>query len=168
MEDKNKKGRRDVLKSLATVPVVGALAYGWYRKKQHDLLLKKSIHEEVNIDAVNPVAIREVPKDKQIRLGIIGTGGRGRSLLKAVGFLNPEMIDDWIASAKENSNDNRYEEYLEQEDLNVVVNGVCDIYDINAEKGLKACANTERQSSSGKMGNAPKRYTTYKDAYPCR
>ena len=163
MEEKNKNGRREVLKSLATVPVVGALAYGWYRKMQHDHLLKKAIHEEVNIDAVNPVAIREVPKDKQIRLGIIGTGGRGRSLLKAAGFLHPDIIDDWIASAKENPNDHRYDEYLEQEDLNVVVNGVCDIYDINAERGIAACSNTERKPSVGKMGNTPKRYKNYKE-----
>ncbi len=109
MEEKNKQGRRDVLKSLATVPVVGALAYGWYRKKQHDLLLKKSINEEVNIEATNPVALREVSKEKQIRLGIIGTGGRGRALLKSVGFLSPEIIDGWIASAKDNPKDHRYE-----------------------------------------------------------
>lgn len=163
MEEKNKKGRREVLKSLATVPVVGVLAYGWYRKKQHDLFLKKSIHEEINIDAVNPVAVREVSKEKQIRLGIIGTGGRGRDLLKSVGFLSPESIDNWVASAKENPNDHRYEEYLEQEGLNVVVNGVCDIYDINAEKGILACSNIDRQPSSGKLGKSPKRYKTYKE-----
>ena len=29
------KSRRDVIKSLATVPVLGAFAYGYYKKKRY-------------------------------------------------------------------------------------------------------------------------------------
>ena len=163
MEEKNKQGRRDVLKSLATVPVLGAFAYGWYRKKRYDNLLRKSIHNEVSLDAENPVAKRVVSKDRQIRLGIIGTGGRGRALLKAAGFIHPEIIDDWIVSADKNPRDKRYEEFLDQEDLNVVVNGVCDVYDINAGKGMTSCANVKREPSKGEQGNQPKRYNTYQE-----
>ncbi len=32
--------RREILKGLATVPVLGALFYGWYRKQKYDNLLK--------------------------------------------------------------------------------------------------------------------------------
>ena len=78
MDEKNRLGRRDILKSLATVPVLGAFAYGYYKKKKYDRLLKKAIHSEISIDANNPVASRVVNKERQIRLGIIGTGGRGR------------------------------------------------------------------------------------------
>ena len=163
MEEKNKQGRRDVLKGLATIPVLGVFAYGWYKKRSYDNLLKKAIHNEVSIEAENPVALRDVPKDKQIRLGIIGSGGRGRAILKAAGFINPEVVGNWIAAASENPNDKRYEEYLEQEDLNLVVNGVCDIYDINAEKGMKACANVNRLSSNEGLSGKPKRYNTYQE-----
>lgn len=163
MEENNKIGRRDILKSLATVPVLGVFAYGWYKKKKYDSLLKKAIHNEVSINAENPVALRSVSKDKQIRLGIIGSGGRGRSILKGAGFLNSTIIDDWIAAASENPNDRRYKEFLEQEDLNVVVNGICDIYDINFEKALNACQNINRQPSNGEMVGKPKRYRTYKE-----
>ncbi len=162
-ENKNKIGRRDILKSLATIPVVGALAYGWYRKKRYDRLWKNAMHEEISLEAENPVASRNVSKDKQIRLGIIGTGGRGRDILKAAGFLHPENIDEWVESASTTSRDTRYEEFLEQEDLNVVVNAVCDIYDVNAEKALMACANVNRQASSGQMSSQPKRYRTYQE-----
>jgi predicted dehydrogenase len=99
----------------------------------------------------------------KIRLGIIGTGGRGRSLLKAAGFLNPAIVDQYIEDARENKADKRYEEFLEQDDLNVAVNGVCDIYDVNAEKGIKACANIHRNPSDGEMGKIPKRYKTYRE-----
>jgi predicted dehydrogenase len=162
-EKNNRIGRRDLLKGLATIPVAGAFLYAWYQKRKYDQIYKKAIRDLVNIDGVNPQFERKVPTGKQIRLGIIGTGSRGRSLLKATGFLRPEIIDDWIEAAAKNSADKRYEEFLEQDDLNVVVNGVCDIYDLNAERGVRACTNLNRMGSDGKMGNAPKRYINYID-----
>ena len=114
MEDNKRKiSRREIIKGLATVPVAGALIYGWYRKEKHDLLYKEAVREEVRLDAMNPVLGRNVSTDKKIRLGIIGTGGRGRSLLKAAGFLNPEIIDTYIEDARKNKADKRYEEFLE-------------------------------------------------------
>jgi predicted dehydrogenase len=160
---KGKIGRREVIKSLATIPVLGAFAYGWYKKRNYDKFLKESILENINLDAVNPVFERKVSNKKQIRLGIIGTGGRGRALLKGAGFLRPEIIDDWKEGAAKNDTDHRYRDYLEQEDLNVVVTGLCDIYEGNAKMGLDACANNFREGSDGKMGSRPKRYKTYKD-----
>ena len=160
---KGKIGRREVNKSLATIPVLGAFAYGWYKKRNYDKFLKESILENINLDAVNPVFERKVSNKKQIRLGIIGTGGRGRALLKGAGFLRPEIIDDWKEGAAKNDTDHRYRDYLEQEDLNVVVTGLCDIYEGNAKMGLDACANNFREGSDGKMGSRPKRYKTYKD-----
>jgi predicted dehydrogenase len=155
--------RRDVVKGLATVPVLGAFAYGWYKKRNLDKMLHDAIREEITLDNENPVFNRKVSNEKQIRLGIIGTGGRGRSLLKACGFLHPEIIDDYIKASKKDKTDKRYQEFLDQEDLNVVINGVCDIFDVNAEKGIKACANPDRSPSNGKMVIPPKRYKNYKE-----
>lgn len=164
MEENPKKiGRRDILKGLATVPVVGAFLYTWYRKRKYENLLKKAIQEEVRIDAINPAEERNVSKEKQIRLGIIGTGGRGRALLMGAGFLRPEIIDGWLEEAAGNSADKRYHDFLQQEDLNVVINGLCDIYDINAERGMRACANVKRLGSDGEMGDKPRRYKNYKE-----
>ncbi len=162
-EDKKKINRREIIKGLATVPVLGALAYAWYRKTRIDRMVKNAIQQEISLNYTNPLIERAVSQERQIRLGIIGTGGRGRSLLKGAGFLNPEIIDDWKNAAKKNSSDKRYEEFLEQPDLNVVVNGLCDIYDGNAEKGLKACANKDRLGSDKPQAVKPKRYANYKD-----
>jgi predicted dehydrogenase len=160
----NKKiGRRELIKALATVPVLGAFIYGWYRKQKFDWFLKQSIKEEIRLDAVKPVIKRDVSRERPIRLGIIGCGMRGRDLLKAAGFVHPKTIDEWKEEALINRIDKRYHDYLEQDDLNVVVNGVCDIFDINAEKGLEAAANINRESSGGQMGQKPKRYRTYKE-----
>lgn len=158
-----KPGRRKALKNLVAVPVAGALFYAWYRNRRHDSFLKKSIRGDLNLDQSNPVFGRNVSTEQQIRLGIIGTGGRGRALLKAAGFLRPEIIDGYIEDAKNNPADRRYEDFLQQDDLNVLVNGVCDIYDLNADRGMKACANIHKLGSEGEMGPAPKRYKNYKD-----
>jgi len=163
MEENKKPGRRDALKALATVPVVGALAYSWYRKNKYDDLMKKAIREEVKLDESNPLLTRSVSNGKLIRLGIIGTGGRGTYLLRSAGFVHPKTIDAWIEAASENSADRRYKEFLEQEDLNIEVNGICDIYDINAKKAQEICANTKRSGSSGELASEPKRYNTYQE-----
>ncbi|MCD4664665.1 MAG: Gfo/Idh/MocA family oxidoreductase, partial [Bacteroidales bacterium] len=160
--EKSTISRRDIIKGLATVPVLGAFFYGWYKKRKLDILLKNAIQEELTLDDENLVFNRKVSNEKQIRLGIIGTGSRGRALLKACGYLRPEIIDEFIELAKQNKTDKRYAGFLKQEDLNVVINGVCDVFDVHAEYGLKACANVDRLPSGGKMYKPPKRYRNYK------
>lgn len=162
-EDKQPdKGRRDALKTLATVPVLGALAYGVYRKR-------KEAVKDRNISDVFQVSNRkasflEPQKDgRQIRLGIIGFGIRGKQLLRAAGFAEPSWIDKMKEAGQSNKKDTRYQQYLEQDDLNITVNGVCDIFDRFAEEGLLAGSNIYREGSEGKFGPQPKRYRTYQE-----
>ena len=164
MEEKNNKiTRREIVKGLATVPVAAALLYGWYRKIKYDNVFRKALQDEVKLSAENPVMASKNSNEKLIRLGIIGAGGRGRYLLKAAGFVRPDTIDDWIDAAAYNKADKRYQDFVEQEDLNIVINGICDIYDLNAESGTKACANIKRVGANGEMGKAPHRYKNYKE-----
>jgi predicted dehydrogenase len=155
--------RRDLLKGLATVPVLGAFAYSWLHKQQYDKYLKKSIQEEIRLKATAPDLPLTGPMDKQIRLGLIGYGIRGKQLARAAGFAHPELIDKWIEAASQNANDNRYKNYLGQEDLNVVVNGVCDIFDTYGKMAQEAGANINREGSDGRMGNKPRRYNHYRE-----
>ena len=53
-KDKKNISRRDVLKSLATVPVVGAVAYGALKKKQYDHYLNSKIAEELGMSYSEP------------------------------------------------------------------------------------------------------------------
>jgi predicted dehydrogenase len=163
MAENNTNRRREFIKGLATVPVVGALAYGWYKKKHYDNMMKNAIREEVKLENTNPLLTRVVSDKKQLRLGIIGAGGRGSYLLKAAGFVHPETIDEWKAAAKENPADTRYKDFLEQDDLNIVFNGVCDIYDAHAERAQRACANINREGTGGNHALLPKRYRTYQE-----
>ncbi|HSG68177.1 MAG TPA: Gfo/Idh/MocA family oxidoreductase [Bacteroidales bacterium] len=155
--------RRDLLKGMATVPVLGAFGFAWYKKHSYESYLKSNILEEIGLKATAPEIPAIGPMDKHIRLGIIGYGIRGKHLARAAGFAHPELIDDWIKGTAENGNDNRYRQYLAQEDLNVSLNGVCDIFDTYGRMAQEAGANINREGSNGKMGNVPVRYTNYID-----
>lgn len=155
--------RRDLLKGLATVPVLGAFAFAWYKKQNFERYLKSNILDEIQLKATAPEIPPTGSMDKQIRLGLIGYGIRGKQLAKAAGFTHPELIDKWIQDASENSSNTRYQDYLGQEDLNVVLNGVCDIFDTYGRMAQEAGANIYREGSEGKMGPEPKRYQNYED-----
>ncbi len=155
--------RRELLKSLATVPVLGAFAYAQLRKTRYDRILNSSILDELGISQKSDQKIRPLSKGKKLRLGIIGYGGRGKYLLRAAGFAEPKWIDSVKEAAMNNSADKRYEEYLEQEDLNIELNAVCDIFDINAEKALATAGNPGRKGSDSKPEHEAKRYKTYRE-----
>lgn len=155
-------GRRNALKALATAPLLGAMAYGVYRKQKYERN-SRDISDVFQVSKENPTIMSTQPDGKQIRLGVIGFGIRGKQLLRAAGFAEPSWIDTLIEAHKSNKKDNRYQQYLEQESLNVVVNGVCDIFDVYGEAAVKACSNIYREGSNGKFGNVPKRYRHYKE-----
>ena len=168
MENKktNKSGvsRRDLLKGFATLPVLGAFGYGMYRKWNTDRLRQNSITRELGLDFDEHTVAAPLKSDgKTLRIGIIGYGIRGEQLMRAAGFARPELIDDWKHAARENTDDHRYAEYLEQEDLNIVVTAVCDLFDVHAENALKAAANTRRLGTDGEMAPPAKRYRRYTD-----
>ncbi len=171
-EDKNNKpkesslpespGRRNVIKALATLPVLGALGYGIYKKRQYDKTLR-NVGDVFKLSSETPTIAPLKSDGKTIRIGVIGFGGRGKYLLRAAGFATPEKLQEWIDAAKENKNDTRYEDFKNQEDLNIVFAGVCDVFDTFAEEGIAAGANIYKQGVNGKMGTAPKRYRHYKE-----
>ncbi len=162
-EQQPDKGRRDALKTLATVPVLGALAYGVYQKRK-DALKDRNISDVFKVSNQQASYLEPLKDGRQIRLGIIGFGIRGKQLLRAAGFAEPSWIDSMIEGHKNNKNDTRYQQYLEQDDLNVVVNGVCDIFDVYGNDAVLAGSNINREGSNGKsFGKPPKRYRTYKE-----
>lgn len=161
--DSRKMKRRDMIKGLATIPVVGALAYGSWKKKRYDELFRKNIRNVTDLSAASPQITEFGDVNPKLRIGIIGFGGRGEHLLRAAGFAHPGIVEGWKEAALNNSSDKRYQDYLAQDDLNLEVNGICDLYDVHAERALAASANKGREGLNGSFGKKAKNYTNYKD-----
>jgi predicted dehydrogenase len=166
-KDKNaggsKMNRRDVIKGLATVPVLGAMAYGTWRKTRQDHLRSHKLAKELNMSPENLEYTPYKHDGETLKIGIIGFGIRGTQLMKAAGFVPPKTIQEWKEAAEKDSSNTRYSEFLEQDDLNIRVTGVCDLFDVHAEDAMAAAANVGREGLNGKMGQAPKRYRTYQE-----
>ncbi len=157
-----KIARRDIIKSLATVPLLGAVAYGVIKTRK-TALLNRDISDVFHISSSDAVFLQPKADGKQIRLGLIGYGIRGNQLMRAIGFVEPSYIDTLIAAKKNNPDDTRLDQFREQDDLNIVINGVCDIFDVYGEAAIRAGANINREGTNGKSGPAPKRYRTYQE-----
>ncbi len=162
-ENKNSITRRDILKGIATVPVVGALAYGAYKKKKYDHYLNNSIVQELGLSHDEPEVKTSVGNGKEIRIGFIGYGSRGKYLARSLGYAHPSFVDNWIEAAEKNPNDKRYSDFLAQDNLNVRITAVCDIFDTFGEMAIEMAANVNRVGSGGEMAKKPKRYKNYKE-----
>ncbi len=145
--------RRDIIRGLAALPVLGVFFLGASAKKSSDESLKQRILEELNVEATPPPPSGSMAGDP-IRLGIIGFGIRGEQLMRALGFASKEWKERMKKSALENPKDSRLQDFLSQENLNVRITGVCDVFDVHAEQAIEA----------GTIdGNKPKRYRHYQE-----
>lgn len=151
--------RRDVLKALATVPAFGAFAYTAYRKSRYDQLKTlQHIGRELGLTTKGIVGLPLTdPQSKTINIGLIGYGVRGKELAQGLGFAHPAMVDEMITGTSEYS----YEMFASQENLNIRIIAVCDIFDIYGKMAQETAANSNRVGSDGSIGELARRYTTY-------
>ncbi len=159
----NNMNRRDLLKGFATVPVIGALAYGTWRKRRMEHIRSHKLARELNMSTGSIEYIPYKHDGEKIRIGLIGYGIRGTQLMQAAGFVTPETIQAWKDAAARDSGNTRYENFLQQDDLNIEIAGVCDLFDVHAERAMAAAANTGREGTGGAMGKKPRRYAHYKE-----
>lgn len=154
-EQQDNKGfsRRDLLKGLIGIPVVGSLFAAAAAKYSSDKEVRETILSELNINAVAPPPSGPMAGDA-IRLGVIGFGIRGKQLMRALGFADKEWKESMMASAQKNKNDTRLKDFLEQENLNVQIRGICDVFDTYAAMAV---------DTGTVEGNTPKRYRTYQE-----
>ncbi len=155
------QGRRTILKSLVAAPVLGAMAYGIYKKRKYDRM-HRDISDVFKLNQ-KPAIMGAQSGGKKIRLGHIGFGIRGKHLMQAVGFAEPSYIDNLKKREKENPKFTGYRDFIEQDDLNVEITAVCDIFDVYGDAAVLAGSNVYREGTGGKTGKAPKRYRNYKE-----
>lgn len=155
--------RRDVLKGLATLPVAGAFLYSFGMQRRQDKKMNDDLRSTVDVSREAPVFAEYKPGNRVIRIGIIGYGGRGEHLVRSIGYAHPEVIDEWEKAARENPKDKRLEDFRKQDNLNVVVTAVCDVYQVRADRAVLASANEKRLGSEGEFGTRAKLYKDYRD-----
>ncbi len=161
-KESTKIGRRDVIKSLATVPLLGVMAYGAIKTRK-TALKGRDISDVFQLSSQDAVFLEPQADGKQVRLGLVGFGIRGKQLMRALGFAEPSYIDALIFAKNANPDDTRLDEFREQDDLNVVINGICDIFDAYGKAAQLTGSNIYREGSDGKFGPTPKRYATYQE-----
>ncbi len=161
---KNKKqiSRRDLIKGLATLPIAGAVVYGAYKKRHFEKILNRTIADELGISSSQPQATPVKSGGKEIRIGLIGFGIRGKQLAKALGFVHPTEVDEWLEGVQANKKDTRYKDFLAQEDLNIKITAVCDIFDTYGQMARETAANIKRKGTGEKLSELPKRYLNYR------
>lgn len=165
----NKGGikRRDLLKGLATLPILGGFIYSFIVKRSKDVNKRQAILKELGIGEkpAAPTVITKPPSKAGnfIRLGIIGNGGRGESLLRSAGIAHPDWVEEQRKEAEKNKLHTHLRDWLNQDDLNVVLTGVCDVFDVRAERGLAASKNEIRPGGASGPLLGAKRYRHYQD-----
>jgi predicted dehydrogenase len=147
--------RRDIIKGIATIPIVGGAIYGAYRKRKYERQLKSNLLAGLGVESDIRSSEQEesLTRDQQIRLGIIGFGIRGEQLVRASGFATEEWLEVQHEHAR-NGNDIALNTFLEQDDLNIVYNGVCDIFEVESEIALNTVSI---------KGHKAKRYHDWKE-----
>jgi predicted dehydrogenase len=155
MSEENKRTftRREILKGIAGAPVVGAIWWAGAAKSRQKSQSRESILKTLNIEASPPPASGSMAGDP-IRVGIVGFGIRGSQLCRAIGFAQTSWLKEQAKNAQENPDDTRLKTFLEQEDLNVQITAVCDIFDAHAEDAVSSFS-TEQV--------AVKRFRTYQE-----
>ena len=153
--------RREILKGLATIPVFGLFLVNLWQKIRRDALRKSNLLGDLIQEKSPPAVISGLSDSRHLRLGIIGYGGRGSHLIRGAGFATKEWTDTVSENARNNKLDKQFETFMTQEDLNVSLVGVCDLFDVRAEQCIDASKNEIRPG--GKPKQTATRYTHYTD-----
>jgi predicted dehydrogenase len=157
----DKVSRRDVLRGLATTPVLGVLAYDYWKQKAADKLKNKVVNLNLGLDDKKEES-KPINKSSEqlVRIGIIGIGGRGTALLKAAGFVSPEWYNGQVELNKKSS---VLQKYQNQEILNIEIAAVCDVFDLHAERGLNLASHGMQPNGQSANNKNVKRYKRYQD-----
>ena len=154
LNDKNKNiERRDILKGLATLPVLGVFGASVWSKGDHINKQKSTLLNELKIEAAVASPKGSMAGDP-IRLGIIGYGIRGEQLVQAAGYASKRWLKSMKEASEKNKKDTRLKDFLDQENLNVIFTGVCDVFDVKADEAIEAVAIDK---------NLPKRFKNYRE-----
>jgi len=151
--------RRTLLKALVGLPVLGVFAIELFKKWTFDQEKKHRILRELGLENIQAPAVLKSPyggHSELLRIGLIGFGSRAVTHANGLGFMHPEDVE---AMKK----DNTLNDWLAQENLNVAITGICDVFDLHAERGLATARNTVHPGGGASANLPVKRYHSYQE-----
>jgi len=160
---KFKTNRRTLVKALASVPFVAAFGYEWSKAVKNKAKKKENysrILQELGLKNKKEVVapISNSPQD-HLRIGVIGCGERALRVLRAAGFLWEEKLRD----LKSENNIAALNHWMSQEDFNISITGICDVFDMRAEAAVAQSKNSLQAVRDGKSIKGAKRYKHYQE-----
>ena len=153
--------RRELLKGLATLPAIAAFFVSLWAKLRRDALKKSNLLQDLVQEKQAPPIVASTGNSEHLRIGIIGYGGRGGHLVRGAGFATPGWTDLASENARKNRLDKRFATFMQQEDLNVSLVGVCDLFDFRSDLGVQASKNEVKPG--GKPKETATAYQHYTD-----
>jgi predicted dehydrogenase len=155
----SKSSRRTALKALIGIPILGVFGWEVIKSNKYTSNKKNRIIKELGLESLQaPVVLKRGTGDKGelLRVGMIGFGNRAGQLSNGLGYMHPN-------EAERRKNDNSLADWLGQEDLNVAMTGICDVFDLHAEEGLSTAQSGIRSGGAKSSGLPVKRYGHYKE-----
>ena len=110
--------RREVLKGLATVPVLGLFFIKLWQKLRLDRLKKSNLLQDLVKESKAPSIVKNIGNNDHLRVGVVGYGGRGGDLTRGLGFATPDWTTNASEGAKKNKLNKGFETFMSQTDLN--------------------------------------------------
>lgn len=157
--------RRDVIKGLATIPVLGVFFYKLgqkYNWVQTENAKKAKLLTDIGLSGEAPAMLPSTAlnaSSKKLRIGFVGYGSRGEYVMRACGFAHPDWLEQMKKASQEDKNDKRYEDFMKQDSLNIEINGVCDAFEVRAQRALEAVKNG---ANSGQVNENAKIYRSHR------
>ncbi len=164
-QKRNNIFRRDFLKGMAAVPLLGYFSFAFKGNIIRELdQQRESSYKVLGLDSLEAPKVRLIPTDhdpaRKIRFGLIGNGWRGDQLLSILGYIHPNKIKDDNGKEKYKK---RYESFFNQEPLNIEFAGVCDTFSIHAQRGIEISANDSRPGGFQDKTKPAKLFDTFRE-----
>jgi len=160
-EDKHIISRRNALKGLGAISVLGTFGYQFSKSLSLKKPPKKDVLSELGFSNRVSDEFPQQPlndKSTMLRVGIIGAGPRGISLLESLGYRTQRDIDNTI---KNNIAD--LESWVQYDDLNVKLIAICDVFDKQADLAIDASKHSRYAYANGISLEGAKRYMRYQE-----
>ena len=134
--------RRDVLKGLGGLPIVGGIWWAGAADSIMNIEQRSEILQYLNIEPSLPSGLPSIGGDP-IRVGIAGFGIRGQQLSRALGFATKDWLKNMEEAAEKNPKHTALKVFLEQEKLNLNIVAVCDAFDVRAQLAIDSFSTDE-------------------------